>query len=126
MGYKNRDKQREFQRFWIEKVRHLWFLANGPCKGCGSWDDLELDHIDPAEKTTHRVWSLRPEKRQAELTKCQALCHACHKAKTIAQFSKPLVHGTLNGYSKHRCRCDACREANTERVRRWKANRRAA
>lgn len=126
MGYKNRDKQREFCRFWIEKRRHLWFLANGPCRQCGSWDSLELDHIDPTTKVSHSVWSWRAERREDELKKCQVLCHECHKAKTIAQFSKPLVHGTINGYSKHRCRCEECRRANRERVYKWKARRRAA
>ena len=26
-------------------------------------------------------------------------------------------HGTVNGYSNHRCRCDACRQANTAHSR---------
>lgn len=126
MPFKDRDKQREFCRFWMEKRRHLWFLANGPCKHCGSWDDMELDHIEPATKASHRIWSWREDKREAELKKCQVLCHACHQAKTIAELKKPLVHGTDNGYRKHGCRCDACRAANARRQREIRARKEAA
>lgn len=30
-------------------------------------------------------------------------------------------HGTAGGYSRHKCRCDACRQAETARQRRWRA-----
>jgi hypothetical protein len=115
VSYKNPDRQRRYARYWMKLRRKEWFAANGPCKQCGSAERLELDHIDPATKTTHVVWSWAKARRESELAKCQALCHDCHKAKTIAQKSKALVHGTINGYSKHRCRCADCRRANRER-----------
>lgn len=115
MSYSNPDRQRRYSRYWMRLRRKQWFAANGPCKQCGSWEDLELDHINPADKVHHVVWSWSEERRTAELAKCQALCHGCHRAKTIAALSKPLVHGTINGYSKHRCRCEECRRANRER-----------
>jgi hypothetical protein len=120
VGYKDPDTQRAYQAGYLAGRRQTWLQENGPCKECGSWERLELDHIDPAEKTTHRVWSLSREDREAELKKCQVLCHDCHRAKTNAQLAKPLVHGTRNGYTQHGCRCDPCREANNERARSWR------
>jgi hypothetical protein len=34
-----------------------------------------------------------------------------------------LVHGTINGYQNHKCRCDVCRDAYRERMRRLKLER---
>lgn len=93
--------------------RSTWLEQNGPCRHCGSWERLEVDHVDPAQKVTHRVWSLTREVREAELAKCQVLCFRCHRAKHAAETRKPLVHGTINAYRKHRCRCEKCRAVNT-------------
>lgn len=32
-------------------------------------------------------------------------------------------HGTINGYNNLKCRCDRCRAANTEAVRKWREER---
>lgn len=69
----------------IAERRALWFLENGPCRLCGSWDNLQVDHIDPTWKVSHRIWSWRADRRSAELAKCQVLCVKCHKAKTTAE-----------------------------------------
>ena len=126
MPYKNPEQQKAYQTGYIAAKRSAWLEANGPCVQCGSWERLEVDHIDPAEKVTHRVWSLSRDQRLAELAKCQVLCHSCHKAKTIAQFRRPVVHGTLTTYKHHRCRCDLCRAANTKRARDRKHDQHAA
>lgn len=34
--------------------------------------------------------------------------------------SKPIQHGTLSAYRKHKCRCDECKAALTEYHRRWR------
>lgn len=125
MPYKDKDRQRAYQRVALHKVRKDWFEANGPCVKCGSWDSLELDHIDPATKTAHRIWSWKPSERERELAKCQVLCAKCHKAKTIAEHTKPLVHGTANGYKGKACRCAECRAWNAARMRRQLARKRA-
>lgn len=124
MPYKDKDQQRAYQMGFMSAMRKLWFEANGPCVTCGSWDSLELDHIDPSTKKTHRIWSLSREERERELAKCQPLCAQCHKAKTIGEKTKPLVHGTANGYKGKRCRCDECRAWNAERMRRQLARQR--
>jgi hypothetical protein len=32
-----------------------------------------------------------------------------------------IPHGTVTGYSHHKCRCDACRSAQTEAMRKYRA-----
>lgn len=107
-------KQKRWQLNDMRQRRQKWLDANGPCRSCGSTDRLEVDHIDPklkAFRNAHSCWSWTPLRREAELAKCQVLCHECHKQKTIEQFKKPVPHGTHSGYSHHGCRCEACRNA---------------
>lgn len=82
MPYKDPDKQREFGRRWTAARRKEWFDANGPCVDCGSWENLELDHVDARLKVSHNVWSWREERRLAELAKCVVRCHTDHVEKT--------------------------------------------
>jgi len=114
------EQQREFQQGWLAKRRAEWF-AGKVCAHCGSPDRLELDHIDPLVKISHSVWSWTKVRRDAELAKCQPLCHDCHKVKT-AEFLAP-PHGTSSRYtsSKWRCRCSQCRAANTSARRTYRA-----
>lgn len=112
MGYKNKEKQRAFGLAWLQKRRMDWFSKNGPCVRCGSWLDLELDHIDPSLKVSHRVWSWTETKRNMELAKCQVLCQVCHLAKTIKERAVEHIHGTTGMYKTERCRCVLCRKAN--------------
>lgn len=82
MPYKDKQKQLEYQNRWTQKRRTDWLRANGPCRHCGSWEDLEVDHIDPKGKHTHRIWTLKESKRNKELRNCQPLCRSCHFDKT--------------------------------------------
>jgi len=86
------EAHRLAQRDWYERVvktrRQEWLKANSPCKVCGSWDNLEVDHIDPATKVHHSVWSWSAKRRIAELAKCQTLCEKCHLQKSIAYFKQ--------------------------------------
>jgi 5-methylcytosine-specific restriction endonuclease McrA len=104
---------REYQRVWVKRRRMEWIEANGPCVKCGSTVDLEMDHIDPATKEHHAIWSWAKERREAELAKCQVLCGRCHEDKHSAP------HGTATMYDKG-CKCDLCRAANTEKVRKYR------
>lgn len=81
MPYKDRDKQREYQRKWILSRRDE-YLSDKSCKKCGSKKNLEVDHIDPKKKLSHRIWSWSKKRREAELKKCQVLCKDCHKSKS--------------------------------------------
>jgi hypothetical protein len=108
---RNSVGRREYRRRWcredVRRKRAAWLQENGPCRLCGSTERLEVDHVDPATKV--RTWALA--RREAELAKCQVLCHTCHLEKTKAQFRRPLVHGTNDGYASHGCRCVWCRVA---------------
>jgi 5-methylcytosine-specific restriction endonuclease McrA len=79
-----REYLRGYQNTWAKGRRLAWVKANGPCKVCGSSKNLEVDHVDPAAKASHRVWTWSAERRAKELRKCQVLCRACHRRKTAA------------------------------------------
>jgi len=66
----------------MKNRRKEWLKKNGPCVKCGSDNDLQVDHVDPRKKFTHRIWSYRIEIREEELRKCQVLCHPCHQEKS--------------------------------------------
>lgn len=106
---------RRYKREWIARRRAAW-MADKVCEHCGSKDRLEIDHIDPEEKISHKVWSWRPERRDAELAKCRVLCHDCHVQRHAAQC------GTTRRYSLG-CRCEACCRANANRGQAWKLRR---
>ena len=111
---------REYKRNWVAARRGEW-MADKSCVQCGSTQSLEVDHIDPTQKVSHRIWSWAIPRRDAELAKCQILCTECHKAKTLADRPLP-EHGTITRYgSIYKCRCDLCRKANAIRGARNKA-----
>ena len=104
------ENKRKYDREWQAARKREWLLANGPCAFCGSLDRLEVDHVDPEQKVTHRIWSWSVERRSAELAKCRVLCHDCH----VKRHAAP--HGSRWRYKHHKCRCEACREANRRAV----------
>lgn len=100
MPYKDPELQRTYQSAWLRRRRNEWLLANGPCIDCGSWDELEVDHVDAKAKVSHRVWSWTLLKRQAELLKCVVRCATCHATKTKAAKEYKVSCGERNGSSK--------------------------
>lgn len=127
MPYKNLTEQRAYQRIWMAQ-RRATFFSDKSCARCGSTEDLELDHIDPGQKVTHRIWSWAPDKFNEEAAKCQVLCFGCHRLKTrLERLPRRMVrHGTKIMYSRPLgCRCDDCKEANNEINRRYKVRLKA-
>lgn len=116
MPYADKARQREYQRLWVARNRADWILAHGPCTACGSWNSLEVDHIDPSQKVNHRIWSWSPQRREAELAKCRVLCRKCHEERHAVE-RRPATHGSLTMYKNHQCRCTECRSANARQVR---------
>ena len=108
--FKDRVKQRKWQREKWAKTRREWIEANGPCRNCGSSLDLEVDHVDPSTKITHNVWSWALSRRLAELAKCQVLCKKCHLIKTSKDRIDSMKHGTERMYRNFKCRCLDCKE----------------
>lgn len=116
MGHTPQTRRTAYLRYRQRRID--WFKENGPCRKCSSWENLELDHIDPSTKESHLIWSWSDERRLIELAKCQPLCHKCHKLKTTEYlrliFKKPFEarkHGTTNNYWHGPCRCDLCKAA---------------
>lgn len=110
-------ERRKYQIKWLRKRRDEWFEKNGPCRQCGSWECLELDHKNPATKISHRVWSWAKLKRETELAKCQPLCEKCHDKKHEA------AHGTFHRYCARGCRCQLCRKANADHMKMIRSKR---
>ena len=111
MPFANPEDKRAYDRERAARLRREWLLANGPCR-CGSWEDLEMHHKDPAQKVSHRIWNWSAERRAAELAKCEPLCKRCHKAETRAMLQRHHPCGTRGRYKKG-CRCAPCTAANT-------------
>lgn len=112
MPIANLEERRAYNRQWIRSRREAWFNENGPCVRCGSNEQLELDHIDPALKISHQIWSWSAPRRMAELSKCQILCHNCHLNKTRTDRKRNIKHGMDATYTRQACRCDECRLAH--------------
>lgn len=126
MAYKNPKDKSKADSIRQKSRRDKWIKENGPCRKCGTWNNLEVDHVDPTLKITHRLWSYREELRTSELEKCQVLCSLCHLEKTKLFYAMRRNHGTPSAY-KYGCRCDACREAcrNKRRLQRDKNRKNA-
>ena len=109
------SNMREYKRKWAAARRAEW-MAGKSCIICGTTQSLEVDHIDPEQKVSHRIWTWAIPRRDAELAKCQILCTEHHKEKTKAQRPIP-EHGTVSRYTSktNKCRCELCRKANRER-----------
>ena len=129
MDNKDKIKQREYCRNWMQKRRQEWIGQNGPCKRCGSWEDLEGHHKDPETKISHRVWSWTKKKREKELRKCEVLCFKCHViagreyrdskiTKYIDGMDPSQIKGHGAGTYDRGCRCPVCVKWNRDRVAR--------
>jgi len=118
--YKDRQHRRDWDAAKWRERRSEW-LAGKVCVECGGAENLELDHIDPATKVGHKIWSWSAERRAAEIAKCQPLCRDCHRAKSMAERTVHHEHGTTGFYHRG-CRCDDCRAANTAYRRDRRAN----
>lgn len=102
MPYSDPERQRRYQRQQVAANRAA-FLAGKACVDCGSTAALEVDHLDPAAKESHRIWSWSKAHREAELAKCVVRCRACHQERHAVERRS---HGA-GGY-KRGCRCEVC------------------
>jgi len=106
-----------YNKNWVKKRRQQFMAEIGECYFCGTDQNIELHHIDPSEKESHKIFSWSDERIQDELKKCIPLCQECHiKFHRILKL-KPLEHGTLYAYQRYGCRCELCRNANNEKNR---------
>lgn len=122
MGYKDPDKQREYQRNWMA-LRRSEYMSKATCFMCGSEYGLELDHRVPGEKVSHRIWSWSRERIDREIAKCDWLCRECHQIKTLLMDTNMAIHGTHSGYTSG-CRCEGCKSGHAETMKGWRDNAR--
>lgn len=94
----------------------------GECAKCGNTKEPELDHEDPADKVSHKIWSWTAMRIVEEAMKCQLLCKPCHEAKTFAQ-SGHSGHG-ITAYKRRGCRCEICLVAKRKEARAYRERRR--
>lgn len=116
MSHTPETRLRAYQK--VKQRRSDWLAANGPCRNCGSPDRLEVDHVNPSSKVSHRIWTWSDARREIELAKCQVLCYECHAMKTI-QFLRSTEHGSIGMYEQG-CRCDLCKKYQRDRVYAWR------
>lgn len=134
MPQKNKEDYNEYQRAYqlaryhkrrAEAIKQL----GGKCSLCDKTNDLEFDHIDPTLKSfgIGCLWSCSEEKFQAELSKCQLLCHEHHSLKSIYDAGKlPAKNTNRHGHPSmcRYCDCDLCHETNNRLSRESKRRRR--
>lgn len=101
------DYHREYYKKRKQKV--IDYLG-GKCVKCGTTERLEVDHIDPKQKSFHINKRLSLNQIKDELAKCQLLCTPCHRAKT-SEENKGFTHGTIYSWMRKRCKCDVCNAA---------------
>jgi len=53
MGYSDPVHQRDYQRRWVAARRATYFKGKC-CSTCGTTEELQLHHLDPAEKLERR------------------------------------------------------------------------
>lgn len=113
-----KEYMREYQRQWMAARRAAWF-ADKVCVVCGTTEELELHHINPATKVSHNIWGWTAARRDVEVAKCEVRCNVHHMDRTKEQLTRPLVHGTAKGYGKL-CRCRACTDAASAERQQYK------
>ena len=118
MSYKDKDKQKEYQKEWLMERRKIFFSGK-KCSLCDATNFLQLHHPDRDQKKDHKIWSWSEKRRDMELSKCVILCKKCH----IELHAKELrIHGTVSRYQAG-CRCDLCRKKMVITSKKWYENR---
>ena len=107
------ERRRASQRQAIAERRAAFFTGK-TCDRCGGTENLELHHLDQADKVSHHVWTWRAERREAELAKCVARCRDCHNKAHAQEMREQrgngTLHGSRGGYIARKCRCPLCVE----------------
>ena|SRR6185503_16127764 len=118
MPYKDKAKQRAFQLNAM-KARRAEYFEGKSCLDCGSTVSLELDHRDPTQKESHRIWSWSRVRIEAEISKCDIRCSKCHRGRHAIERQR---HGRER-WAKG-CRCVVCVSAIKAASARWRQNAR--
>ena len=112
----NAARMRNYRAYRLRLI----VVLGGKCVVCGSTDELEIDHKDPSTKlfdpSSHQYIS--DDLLSAEMAKCQLLCEAHHREKTLKDRGQSPARGTHGTISAYRyCHCDLCRAAKSAWMR---------
>lgn len=118
LDLKDPEQMREYKRTWMA-TRRAKYMDGKACVDCGATENLEIDHRDPAQKTSHRIWSWSHDRILHELAKCDVRCHDCHVAR---HESERPAHG-ISAYKRKGCRCEICRAAKAAESARYKVRK---
>jgi hypothetical protein len=111
MAQKSTEEMREYMRAYrATKREESKASLGGKCVLCGTDVQLEFDHIDRTTKVDGIANLLTNSKEtlDAELAKCQLLCHEHHREKSIAAGDLPEARHGSTGMYKQGCRCELC------------------
>lgn len=94
-------------------------MLGGKCVGCGTTEDLEFHHKEPATKlfSIGQCIDTNWDKLVTEAKKCELLCGSCHDVETIKQLSVP--HGG-GASGKKNCPCIPCKSKKAEYMKQYK------
>ena len=116
---KSREEYNTYMREYMlrryhERRRRAVEHLGGACRVCQSVEDLEIDHINKADKTIplNKLWSIAEDRFWKEIEKCQILCKPCHEEKSIKDMGRKRAkgkHGTVSSYRY--CKCKECKAA---------------
>lgn len=101
--------------FYNRRKNEVHGFLGSTCAKCSTTEALQIDHVDPSQKSFTITMNIAWRELVRELRKCQLLCKPCHRAKSNVEVSgkrgSTVVCGTRTKYS-YGCRCDQCRAAN--------------
>jgi len=99
-----------------ERRSEMLAKLGGKCVVCQTKRKLHIHHKDPTEKSFNfaKGWGRPWLEIEAELAKCELRCEKHHIKVHEAK------HGTISRYRGHRCRCEPCRMAWSQAMKRWK------
>lgn len=109
----------------IKRREKIISYLGGKCCKCGLTINLEINHINPKEKSYNigKIQDSAWEKILGELKKCELLCKQHHLEATRQQYkdgllpppwnknTSILLHGSARMYSEMKCRCNSCKTA---------------
>lgn len=106
------------KRYSIQRAFFLHLLGD-KCKKCGSKEDLQIDHRDPAAKKFHisKICTRRTVVAMVAevVNECQLLCAKHHREKSARERSLAMTgtfrHGTMYAWMRQRCVCPDCSTA---------------
>lgn len=108
MAYKDKEKQKEYQRKWMQDKRDK-FMENKSCNSCPSKNNLTLVNIKSKGKKFSMSYS--NEKLTEKLNNALILCDSCYLLyDTKRKSESSTTHGKTNTgtYTTWRCMIERC------------------